>query len=694
MNNSVELDEWHAQLSLLTQAIQQLHANTESDQFFRLLVKFAVELTAADAGAVGLLQEGEICFIEILDTNQWQKLDSRFGLGEGVAGWVLQKAESFRCHDSQDNPRTVWQKLHIPGVKSLLAVPIMGGREERLLGCLELYNKQSNTDFGARAIAVLQALVASAAGALDNIQRLETHIVKDMQRRKRAEASLRDQQGKVIGLLTTGQDITHRRETEYALRESEARFRGLVESTSDWIWEVDPQGLYTYVSPQVEKILGYSPASLIGKSPFDLMPLVERNRLRMDFFSLAKHQQPISRLVNINTHVSGRAVILETSGVPFYDSYGDFADYRGIDRDITDRKAVEQALKEQTLRNRLILENSHDGLAILNLDGSIREVNAAYCKMLGYERSALLGRYINDLKAPESSTEVEVHIKKIMKYGYDHFESSYRCRDGHVIDLDVSAIFANTGEDRYIFSFARDITERRLKEQVRIQEVQARCDTLVREIHHRIKNHLQGIISLLRNHIQDKPGLTEAMESAISQVESIALVHGLQSRLNQGMIELADLLEMICKAVGHPISAGIQPEVDCPATDIVIRPDDAVPLALIINELLQNAVKHSGPSDVRSSAITASLLADDDYVILQVSNPSAVPLPANFNLQEGVGLGTGLTLARDPLPHQGTELSLTFENDRVTARLILRNPVVSLQRKRGAQDFSVPNRLM
>lgn|GEM_PF-3316716 len=914
MNSRVTTDDLPDRLRILTQAIQQLHAGLASDEVVRLLVKFAVELTAADAGAVGQDQDGDILFKAIFNDNNWQTVDRRFSHGEGIAGWLLEHTELFICPDCQDDPRAAWQTERVPGVKSLVAVPIMVGREGRLLGCLELYNKQSNAGFSTQVIALLQALVASAAGALENIRRLEVHIdkqrdiescldrfirsqqfsdigtwdwnirtgelywserigplfgyppgalettyenflsavhpsdrrtvidavnacidrgepyeiehrvvwpdgtvrwvlergdvernaagvplhmlgiVQDITRRLEAEASLREQrdfaevvietaqsivlvldtrghivlfnpyleeisgysleevkgkdwfkcflplskalklselfregienilsrgkvgpiftksgefreidwyyktlkdhQGNVMGLLATGQDITHRREAEHALRESEARFRGLVESTSDWIWEVDRQGRYTYVSPQVERILGYPADSLIGKTPFDLMSTAERSRVQMEFFSLVNNQQPISRLVNTNIHVSGREVILETSGVPFYDGYGRFGGYRGIDRDITGRKAAEQALKEQTLRNRLILENSHDGLIILNLDGSIREVNDAYCKMVGYERHSLLTMTLTDLDTIESAQEVEQHVKKIMEYGYDHFESSHRCRDGHLIDLDISATLAKIDKDQFIFSFVRDITERRLKEQKRLEEVQAQRDTLVREVHHRIKNHLQGIINLLRNHIRDKPELAEAMELAIGQVESIALVHGLQSRLNQGMVELALLLEMISKAISHLTSVGIQLVVDCPTADIVVRPADAVPLALIINELLQNAVKHGGQTGKPLSGIKAHLLAEGERVILQVSNPRNAPLPANFDLQQGIGLGTGLLLARDLLPHQGAELSLTMEAGRVITRLSLESPVVRLEQKQVAQDFSVPNRLM
>nr|WP_305792815.1 PAS domain S-box protein [Sedimenticola hydrogenitrophicus] len=503
-----------------------------------------------------------------------------------------------------------------------------------------------------------------------------------------------DEAGVPSHMLGVVQDITRRREAEHALRESEARFRSLVESTSDWIWEVDPLGRYTYVSPQVEHILGYAPDSLLGKTPFDLMPSSEDLRVRRAFFSLVERRLPINRLVNTNTHVAGYEVILETSGVPFYDGNRRFAGYRGIDRNITLRVAAEKALKEQTLRNRLILENSHDGLVILNLDGSIREVNGAYCRMVGHERNVLLQMTLSDLEVSETDTEAARHIKKISEHGHDHFESSHRCRDGRVIDLDISATLAKVGDDQFIFSFVRDITERRLKEQKRLHEIQAQRDTLVREVHHRIKNHLQGIVNLLRNHIRDKPELAEVMESAIGQVESIALVHGLQSRLNQWRVELPVLLELISKAVGNVASAAVQLEIDEVTPDISVRPSDAVPLALIINELLLNAVKHSGSTMAMRSAIKVNLLVESERVILRVSNFSAVPLPAGFDLQQGIGLGTGLTLARDLLPHRGATLSAAANGDRVTLQLALESPVVRLEQKLDAKDYPTPNRLM
>ena len=132
-----------------------------------------------------------------------------------------------------------------------------------------------------------------------------------------------------------------------ALRQSEERFRTLTESTSDWIWEVDANGVYTYASPKVKDLLGYNPEEVIGKTPFNLMPPDEAERVGAIFRDLVASQRSFERLENINLHKDGRHVVLETSGVPFFDKKDNLLGYRGIDRDITQRKVVEEALRER-----------------------------------------------------------------------------------------------------------------------------------------------------------------------------------------------------------------------------------------------------------------------------------------------------------------------------------------------------------
>jgi len=141
------------------------------------------------------------------------------------------------------------------------------------------------------------------------------------------------------------QEINERKRVEKALRESEQWFRDLTESTSDWIWEIGREGVYTYSSPKVKELLGYESEEIIGKTPFDLMPSEEAKRVSDIFSASVSSQKPFDSLENTNLHKNGYPVIMETSGIPIFDAEGEFLGYRGIDRDITERKRIDEELK-------------------------------------------------------------------------------------------------------------------------------------------------------------------------------------------------------------------------------------------------------------------------------------------------------------------------------------------------------------
>lgn len=143
-------------------------------------------------------------------------------------------------------------------------------------------------------------------------------------------------------MLGAFHDITERKRAEDALKMSEERFRGLVESSSDLVWETDAKGAYTYISPRVYEMLGYSPEELVGSTPFDLMPPEERQRVAGEFAALVAGHQPIRSLENTNRHKDGRLVVLETNGMPFFLPDGGLGGYRGIGRDVTERIRARQ----------------------------------------------------------------------------------------------------------------------------------------------------------------------------------------------------------------------------------------------------------------------------------------------------------------------------------------------------------------
>lgn len=152
--------------------------------------------------------------------------------------------------------------------------------------------------------------------------------------------------GKWLGRRGSNSDITERKKIEEVLRKSEDKFRSIAETISDWIWEVDSEGKYIYTNPRSKDILGYEPAEIIGKTPFDFMPHEEAEHHRKIFNDAVKTPHSLRVIENINFHKNGSIVILETNAIPILDAEGNCTGYRGIDRDITERKLAEQKIQK------------------------------------------------------------------------------------------------------------------------------------------------------------------------------------------------------------------------------------------------------------------------------------------------------------------------------------------------------------
>ncbi len=138
-------------------------------------------------------------------------------------------------------------------------------------------------------------------------------------------------------------DITDRKQVEAALLESEEKFRALVEEMSDWVWEMDLKGKFTYTNGAVEDILGFSAGQVLGRTPCDFFRPADIPRAQQTFAEIIEKQRPIRTLVIQFVHRDGSDVILEARGRPVFSETGELLAYRGICRDITDRlKMLEQ----------------------------------------------------------------------------------------------------------------------------------------------------------------------------------------------------------------------------------------------------------------------------------------------------------------------------------------------------------------
>ena len=183
-----------------------------------------------------------------------------------------------------------------------------------------------------------------------------------------------------------------------SIADSEKRFRDISHSMADWVWEIDRAGRYTMAAGTVEQILGYKAEELLGKTPFDLMPPEEVERISKIFNRIAEQRLPIVDLENLNLTKNGKRVLLLTNGVPILDEVGQLIGYRGIDKDITERRRAEEKLRSSEEQLRLILASTGEGIFGLDMDGRCTFANRACLDLLGYgDIYDLLGKRMHEL---------------------------------------------------------------------------------------------------------------------------------------------------------------------------------------------------------------------------------------------------------------------------------------------------------
>lgn len=183
-----------------------------------------------------------------------------------------------------------------------------------------------------------------------------------------------DEAGKVNSILIVARDISENKLAEIALKESEERLRDIMFNTMDWVWEVDKNGRYTYSSQRDLDLFGVSQDEVIGKTPFDFMPEEEAKRIAEIFLEIAANKAPIIDLENWNIGKDGNLICLLTNGVPILGSQGELLGYRGVDKNITDRKksefelikAKEKAEESDRLKSSFLSNMSHEIRTPLN----------------------------------------------------------------------------------------------------------------------------------------------------------------------------------------------------------------------------------------------------------------------------------------------------------------------------------------
>ncbi len=464
------------------------------------------------------------------------------------------------------------------------------------------------------------------------------------------------------------------------LRTSEARFRKLHEQGWDFNALFDRGMVIRYASPSIDRYVGrpvMGEAIGVGTARVhpDDVARVEAAR-RAALAQPGKPQAVVHRLAGCD----GGWLTVEACFTNHFDD-PDIGALAYTARDISERIHAENRQRESEKRYRYLFELSPDAVFVHRNDIILFANRAAALLFRADSVSALVGRDWHDLVAREEWPKTESRLASLLS-GKASFlppaELHFLALDGQALQVEANAALTVIDGAPAVMSVVRDISERRQAEARRLQQCREQRDMLVREVHHRIKNHLQGLTGLLNQH-KRKPLSPATLDAAIAQISAISIIHGLQGREAGGEVRPFMLLREIAAFLGHraPLEFGNADNPACRNCPWRIVDEESVPVALVINELVTNAIKHrSGPADGRPLPIRIDCACNDEGVVVAVRNPGS--LPADFDFTAGTALGTGLTLVRSLLPQTGAGIAFAAREGRVTANLELAPPVLSM----------------
>jgi PAS domain S-box-containing protein len=319
-----------------------------------------------------------------------------------------------------------------------------------------------------------------------------------------------------------------------------------------------------------------------------------------------------------------------------------------------ERKKAEDMLREKEELYRTLVENAHDLIVEILYDGRIMYASSNHREILGYEPEELLGKNVFELMHPEDRSAImSAFIQGFGRGAAGRGVYRYMHKDGEWRWFEATGkpFRTSTGEIRAIVD-TRDITERKKNEE-QIQESLQQKESLLREIHHRVKNNLQVISSLLSlqsDYAKDKESLVRFYESQ-SRISTIALIHEklYQSR-NIDEIKMLDYITDLTRnllRVYKDLGGNIDVQIN--AYDISIDIDRAIPCGLIINELFSNCLKHAfrdagseEKSRKRRNKITVEINSDPDGLLILSVKDNGVGFPGHLDIRNTDTLGLQL----------------------------------------------------
>jgi PAS domain S-box-containing protein len=353
--------------------------------------------------------------------------------------------------------------------------------------------------------------------------------------------------------------------------------------------------------------------------------------------------------------------------------------------DIERRRAAEVSILQARASLQRIIETAPLAIALFDADTQqVLQINQTAATFAGRPSSEIVGRVPAQMLPGSDGARLaaDLHRAQAIPEGLQREVRRVEA-DGteRVWDLRIVALRATADASDQILLVASDVTAQRAADEARLNAVIAQREMLVKEVHHRIKNNLQGVAGLLQQSASRHPEAAQAIAEAVSQVHAIAQVHGLQVGVT-GPMRVRGVVEAIASSVQRMFGRTIRVVVEGPAPHrFALSEADSIPIALTVNELFTNAIKHSAPAAGQPATdIRCTVRFAEQSVDIAIANVGT--LVEGFSLARIPAGVSGLGLVRSLLPRKGARLSLEGatggSGPEVVARLVLEPPAVTL----------------
>jgi PAS domain S-box-containing protein len=442
--------------------------------------------------------------------------------------------------------------------------------------------------------------------------------------------------------LVAAIDITEMKKTEKAMRESEEKYKAMMDYSSDAILLADLEGNFTECNKRAEELFGYSQDQILKLNVKDIHPSEELERVQKVFKMVPTQDMGVFNTLILTS--DNRKVSVDIKGSLI--EYGGKKVLQGIFRDVTERKEAEKALLESEERYKTLFESDPNYTILIAPDGVLLDVNEAAEKVTGLSKEELVGKSFSKIGIfPES--ELELHgemFAHTLKHGtVEPYNARIIDKKGKIrMVLNQLTAIKKNDKLNYVLVIGRDITEHE-KAQNALKESLTEKKILLREIHHRVKNNMQIISSLLNLQIQfeDQDKTVSVLKESQGRVKSMAMVHEkLYQSDTLSKINFKDYVTNMVSDIFYSYGINketINPELDI--EDVNLNIDTAIPLGLIINELTTNSVKYAFPQSEGTLKIKLKTLPEQMELIVA---DDGVGIPEDLDIKKTETLGLQL----------------------------------------------------